>query len=109
MFEDPTRYDFSRVGRLKFNTKLYGDEASWPEPVRERWQKLEDRTASREDFVAAVGYLLGLRSARGTSTTSTTWGTGACAAWVSSWRTSSASAWCGWSGPSRRRCPSTRR
>ena len=65
MFEDPTRYDFSRVGRLKFNTKLHGDEASWPEPVRERWQKLEDRTASREDFVAAVGYLLGLRSGKG--------------------------------------------
>ena len=24
MFFDPTRYDFSKVGRLKFNTKLYG-------------------------------------------------------------------------------------
>ena len=66
MFFDPTRYDFSRVGRLKFNTKLYGvSEEQWPAPVRERWEKGEDRTPSREDFVEVLRYMLKLRRGLG--------------------------------------------
>ncbi len=66
MFFDPTRYDFSKVGRLKFNTKLYGvDERQWPAPVRERWEKGEDRTPTREDFVEVLRYMLKLRKGIG--------------------------------------------
>ena len=61
MFFDPARYDFSRVGRLKFNTKLYGVSADqWPAEIRERWEKGEDRTPTREDFVEVLRYMLKL-------------------------------------------------
>jgi DNA-directed RNA polymerase subunit beta len=67
MFFDPARYDFSRVGRLKFNTKLYGvTHEEWPAEVRERWEKNEDRTPTREDFVAVLAYMLRLRRGVGT-------------------------------------------
>ena len=49
MFEDPRRYDISRVGRLKFNTKL-GTEVS-----------LDQRILSKDDFCLVIKYLLGLR------------------------------------------------
>ena len=47
MFFDANRYDFSRVGRLKFNTKLdlTGHPAGDADPVR------------RRDFCKALGYL----------------------------------------------------
>jgi DNA-directed RNA polymerase subunit beta len=66
MFFDPTRYDFSRVGRLKFNTKLYGvSQEQWSAGVRERWEKNEDRTPTREDFVEVLRYMLKLRKGIG--------------------------------------------
>src|SRR5487761_276424 len=49
MFFDPRKYDFSKVGRLKFNIKL-GMETP-----------LETRTLDSSDFVAAIRYLLKLR------------------------------------------------
>jgi len=49
MFLDPRKYDFSRVGRLKFNIKL-GLETP-----------LEKRTLDPEDFYATIRYLLRLR------------------------------------------------
>src|SRR5690349_12031707 len=49
MFFDPRKYDFSKVGRLKFNIKL-GLETP-----------LETRTLDSTDFVAAIRYLLKLR------------------------------------------------
>jgi DNA-directed RNA polymerase subunit beta len=62
MFFDPARYDFSKVGRLKFNTKLYGvNPDQWSPEVRERWEKNEDRTPTREDFVAVLRYMLKLQ------------------------------------------------
>ncbi len=48
MFFDPRKYDFSRVGRLKFNIKLGGDNP------------LEEKTLSPEDFYSVIGYLLRL-------------------------------------------------
>jgi DNA-directed RNA polymerase subunit beta len=48
MFESPQRYDFSRVGRLKFNLKLDFDK------------DLEDRLLDADDFVAVVRYLLSI-------------------------------------------------
>ncbi len=54
MFLDPRKYDFSKVGRLKFNIKL-GLETS-----------LDTRTLDPTDFVAAIRYLLKLRKNIGT-------------------------------------------
>jgi len=54
MFFDPRKYDFSKVGRLKFNIKL-GLETP-----------LEMRTLDASDFVASIKYLLKLRKNIGT-------------------------------------------
>src|SRR5689334_21226617 len=52
MFFDPRKYDFSRVGRLKFNIKLFDrDDAT----------SLETRTLEPDDFYATIRYLLKLR------------------------------------------------
>ncbi len=48
MFFDPQRYDFSRVGRLKFNTKL---EINRP---------LDEKILHPDDFYAVIGYFLRL-------------------------------------------------
>ena len=52
MFFDPRKYDFSRVGRMKFNIKLHGAEDATP---------LDRRTLDADDFYATIRYLLGLR------------------------------------------------
>jgi DNA-directed RNA polymerase subunit beta len=49
MFFDPRKYDFSRVGRLKFNIKMGLDTP------------LDNRTLGTPDFVAAIKYLFKLR------------------------------------------------
>jgi len=54
MFFDPRKYDFSKVGRLKFNIKL-GIETP-----------LDKRTLDPGDFVSAIKYLLKLRRNIGT-------------------------------------------
>ncbi|MGC2416630.1 MAG: DNA-directed RNA polymerase subunit beta [Candidatus Acidiferrales bacterium] len=54
MFFDPRKYDFSKVGRLKFNIKL-GIETP-----------LDKRTLDPGDFVGAIKYLLKLRKNIGT-------------------------------------------
>ena len=53
MFFDPRKYDFSRVGRLKFNIKLDLDTP------------LEKRTLDPNDFYAVIAYLLKLRKSIG--------------------------------------------
>src|SRR5690606_8292211 len=52
MFFDARKYDFSRVGRMKFNIKLYGAEDQTP---------LDRRTLDAQDFYDTIGYLLKLR------------------------------------------------
>ena len=52
MFFDPRKYDFSRVGRMKFNIKLYEKIDA---------TALDKRTLEPEDFYATIGYLLKLR------------------------------------------------
>jgi len=52
MFFDPRKYDFSRVGRMKFNIKLH-DKADAT--------SLDKRTLDSEDFRATIKYLLKLR------------------------------------------------
>ncbi|PIE02037.1 MAG: DNA-directed RNA polymerase subunit beta [Acidobacteria bacterium] len=54
LFFDKQRYDFSRVGRLKFNTKLSIDS-----------DDLEQRILTPHDFYATIKYLLLLHSGQG--------------------------------------------
>src|SRR5258706_3444107 len=68
MFFDPRKYDFSRVGRMKFNIKLY-DKIDY---VNEKWGKdnpaktpLDKRTLDQEDFIDTIKYLLKLRKGLG--------------------------------------------
>ncbi|UCF35346.1 MAG: DNA-directed RNA polymerase subunit beta [Acidobacteriota bacterium] len=53
MFFDPRKYDFSKVGRLKFNIKLDLDTP------------LEERTLTRKDFIEVISYLLKLQNSIG--------------------------------------------
>jgi DNA-directed RNA polymerase subunit beta len=57
MFFDPRKYDFSRVGRLKFNIKLFENQDA---------SKLDNRTLEPEDFYGTIRYLLKLRKNIGT-------------------------------------------
>src|SRR5271156_2707851 len=52
MFFDPRKYDFSRVGRMKFNIKLYEKIDQSP---------LDKRTLDQRDFIDTIKYLLKLR------------------------------------------------
>jgi DNA-directed RNA polymerase subunit beta len=52
MFFDPRKYDFSRVGRLKFNIKLF---------EKAEHTSLDRRTLDPDDFYATIRYLLKLR------------------------------------------------
>ncbi len=52
MFFDPRKYDFSRVGRMKFNIKLYDKADGTP---------LDKRTLDHKDFIDTIQYLLKLR------------------------------------------------
>jgi DNA-directed RNA polymerase subunit beta len=56
MFFDPRKYDFSRVGRMKFNIKLH-DKADAT--------SLDKRTLDSEDFRNTITYLLKLRKGIG--------------------------------------------
>ncbi len=51
MFFDPRKFDFSRVGRLKFNIKM-------GKPERDR---IDDPLLSAQDFVEVVDYVLKMR------------------------------------------------
>src|SRR5881398_700607 len=57
MFFDPRKYDFSRVGRLKFNIKLFEKNDA---------TGLDNRTLEPDDFYATIRYLLKLRKNIGT-------------------------------------------
>ncbi len=52
MFFDSRKYDFSRVGRMKFNIKLHGEVGA---------TSLDDRVLSPSDFYATIRYLFKLR------------------------------------------------
>src|SRR5437867_9560867 len=52
MFFDPRKYDFSRVGRLKFNIKLFENQDA---------TDLDKRTLDPDDFYGTIRYLLKLR------------------------------------------------
>src|SRR5271167_2017028 len=52
MFFDPRKYDFSKVGRLKFNIKLFENQDA---------TSLDKRTLDPDDFYGTIAYLLKLR------------------------------------------------
>src|SRR5580704_7307341 len=54
LFFDPKKYDLGRVGRYKINQKLTIDVS------------LDERVMTKEDFIAAMKYLTGLRRGEGT-------------------------------------------
>jgi DNA-directed RNA polymerase subunit beta len=56
MFFDARKYDFSRVGRMKFNIKLYDKIDQSP---------LDKRTLDQKDFIDTIKYLLRLRRGLG--------------------------------------------
>src|SRR4051794_8535648 len=56
MFFDSRKYDFSRVGRMKFNIKLYDKADATP---------LDKRTLDQKDFIDTILYLLRLRKGLG--------------------------------------------
>ena len=56
MFFDSRKYDFSRVGRMKFNIKLYDKTDATP---------LDKRTLDQGDFTDTILYLLKLRKGIG--------------------------------------------
>jgi len=56
MFFDTRKYDFSRVGRMKFNIKLY---------ERTDATDLDKRTLDEKDFIDTITYLLKLRKGIG--------------------------------------------
>jgi len=73
MFFDPRKYDFSRVGRLKFNIKLYENQDA---------THLDHRTLTAEDFYATIRYLLSCaRTSAWWTILSITWATAAYARW----------------------------
>ena len=56
MFFDHRKYDFSRVGRMKFNIKLFDKADATP---------LDKRTLTQDDFIGTIRYLLKLRKGHG--------------------------------------------
>ena len=59
MFFDPRKYDFSRVGRMKFNIKLYDNFEYVPEGYT--GNPLDRRVLDQKDFTDTIQYLLKLR------------------------------------------------
>ena len=53
LFFDPKKYDLGRVGRHKLNQKMALDVSN------------DERTMTKEDFIAAMKYLIGLRRGEG--------------------------------------------
>jgi DNA-directed RNA polymerase subunit beta len=54
LFFDPKKYDLGRVGRYKLNQKMSLDVSQ------------DERVMTKEDFIAAMKYLIGLRRGEGT-------------------------------------------
>ena len=100
MFFDPRKYDFSRVGRMKFNIKLH-----------ER-RTLRRSTSGRSTRrISSTPFFICCNCARGWArwTISIIWAIAVFARSANCSKTSSASAWCAWSARSKKRCRCTRK
>jgi len=70
MFFDARKYDFSRVGRMKFNIKIhdnadYAPESWAQEPANKGKLPLDRRILDHQDFIVTIKYLLKLRKGIG--------------------------------------------
>jgi DNA-directed RNA polymerase subunit beta len=70
MFFNPLKFNFSQIGRLKFNIKL-GLESGARDFILESEKKsapedLSDRILAKEDYVRVIRYLLNLKNGQGT-------------------------------------------
>jgi DNA-directed RNA polymerase subunit beta len=77
MFFDHRKYDFSRVGRMKFNIKIHEDEKYYPQSWMDNQEALKKegrthslnpldrRTLDEGDFISTIRYLLKLRKGVG--------------------------------------------
>src|SRR5690242_5820493 len=69
MFFDARKYDFSRVGRMKFNIKLHESAeyapAGWTGATDKGKSALDRRTLDQDDFRDTIKYLLKLRKGLG--------------------------------------------
>ncbi len=66
MFFDPRKYDFSRVGRMKFNIKIhdradYAPEQWLQDPANKNRGPLDRKILDHGDFIHTISYLLKLR------------------------------------------------
>src|SRR5579885_985491 len=71
MFFDPRKYDFSRVGRMKFNIKLHENAEYAPpgwlnNPDNKNKSPMDRRTLDQDDFRDTIKYLLKMRNGIGT-------------------------------------------
>lgn len=69
MFFNPQKFNFSRIGRLKFNIKL-GLDSGQKDFITETEKKsdpedLNDRILAKEDYIRVIKYLLDLKSGEG--------------------------------------------
>jgi DNA-directed RNA polymerase subunit beta len=64
MFFDPRKYDFSRVGRMKFSIKIY-DKPESPARQKADGSAYDVRILHRDDFKDTISYLLKLRKGIG--------------------------------------------
>ncbi len=65
MFFDPRKYDFSRVGRMKFSIKIYDAPESPKRMTADGTKVYDPRILHREDFHDTIRYLLKLRKGIG--------------------------------------------
>jgi DNA-directed RNA polymerase subunit beta len=64
MFFDPRKYDFSRVGRMKFSIKIH-DAPETPKRFTADGSTYDPRILHRDDFKNTISYLLKLRKGIG--------------------------------------------
>ena len=65
MFFDPRKYDFSRVGRMKFNIKIHENADFAPADYDSTKNPMDRRILSEGDFINTIQYLLKLRKGIG--------------------------------------------
>ncbi len=65
MFFDPRKYDFSRVGRMKFNIKIHENADFAPADYDPAKNPMDRRILSEGDFINTIQYLLKLRKGIG--------------------------------------------
>lgn len=65
MFFNPQKFNFSRIGRLKFNIKLGldGGQKDYMKTEKKAGpEELGDRILAKEDYIRVIKYLLNLKN-----------------------------------------------